>query len=132
MTNSAQNLNNGIPEWYKDVPRNFYAILALDANWDSYGANKISPKTVIAADELLGEIMKPDSPPPQIVPCANGNIQLEWHTGGIDLEIEVESMSVSHVFFGDKRNEEPEWEGEISHDLARLVRYINLLTERAR
>ncbi len=76
--------------------------------------------------------MQFNTPVPQVVPSANGSIQLEWHTLGIDLEIEVESLSAFHVFFSDGQDEDPEWEGEINYDLTRLVHYVNLFTERSR
>jgi hypothetical protein len=119
-----------IPKWLSQTTKALYAILALDDNWDSYGAKRISPEIASAADELLRDIMLASTPAPQVVPSANGSIQLEWHIGGIDLEIEVESLAISQVIFEDKQNEEPAWEGEINYDLTRLVHYIQLLTAR--
>jgi len=119
-----------VPRWYRQTVSDLYAILALDSNWDSYGAKRINPNTARAVDELLLDIMHPQSPAPQVVPAANGNIQLEWHLGGIDLEIEVESLSTAFVYFNDRRDEIPEWDGEIKYDLSTLVQYINLLTAR--
>jgi hypothetical protein len=119
-----------IPKWLPQTTKALYAILALDDNWDSYGAKRISPEIASAADELLRDIMLASTPAPQVVPSANGSIQLEWHIGGIDLEIEVESLAKSQVLFEDKQNEEPAWEGKIDYDLTRLVHYIQLLTAR--
>lgn len=121
-----------IPMWYKQTRESLYAILALGDNWDSYGANRFSPETAKAVDELLINIMHVQTPSPQIVPSANGSIQLEWHICGIDLEIEVESLSTSRVIFEDEQSEELEWEGVIKYDLSKLVTYINLLTDRCR
>lgn len=119
-----------IPDWYKKTAKSLYSILSLGDNWDSYGANRISQETAKAVDELLVNIMHVCSPVPQLVPSASGSIQLEWHLGGIDLEIEVESLSTSYVSFDDEQNEEQSWEGEIKYDLSRLVHYINVLTSR--
>lgn len=119
-----------IPKWYRQTTDGLYSILALGDNWDSYGANRFSPEIAKAVSDLLINIMHINTPAPQLVPSANGNIQLEWHIGGIDLEIEVESLSTSYVFFEDERNEEQLWEGEIKFDLSKLVHYINLLDSR--
>jgi len=120
-----------VPEWYRQITNDLYAILSLNDNWDSYGANRISSDVAKAVDDLLIDIMQAHTPAPQTVPSANGSIQLEWHISGIDLEIEVESLSTSRVCFEDGRDEEGGWEGEINYDLSLLVHYINLLTERA-
>lgn len=119
------------PGWHQETVSNLYAILALNENWDSYGANRISAETADAVTGLLRDIMQAKSPAPQVVPSASGSIQVEWHVAGIDLEIEVESLSTINVFFSDERNEEPEWEGRVEYDLSRLVCYVNLLTERS-
>ena len=119
-----------IPEWYRKTAKSLYAILALGDNWDSYGANRFTQETAKAVDELLVNIMLAHSPAPQLVPSASGSIQLEWHLSGIDLEIEVESLSTSYVSFDDEQNEEKSWEGEIKYDLSKLVHYINILTGR--
>jgi hypothetical protein len=121
-----------IPKWLEQTTKALLAIVALDDDWDSYGAKRISPKIASAVVELLRDIMFSSTPVPQIVPAANGSIQLEWHIADIDLEIEVESLARSQVLFEDKQNEEPGWEGEISNDLSKLVHYIQLLTARVK
>ena len=118
-------------KWHMEVVDDLYGILALNDNWDSYGATRFSSDVAKAVTSLLLDIMQADTPAPQVVPSANGSIQLEWHTDGIDLEIEVRSLFSFHVFFNDERNEESEWQGEIKYDLTNLVHYVNLLTERS-
>jgi len=108
----------------------FFSILALDNNWDSYGAKRISDRVAGAVQDLLWQIMQKNTPAPQVVPSASGSIQLEWHLRGIDLEIEVESYTLAKVFFEDAQNEELTWEGDIDVDLTKLVHFINLLTNR--
>ncbi|MFK5985179.1 MAG: hypothetical protein QM479_07115 [Pseudomonadota bacterium] len=129
-TNVVTLSSRKIPKWYSETAESIYSILALSDNWDSYGANRFSQETAKAVDNLLRGIMHMNTPAPQLVPSASGTIQLEWHVGGIDLEIEVESLSTSYVFFEDEKNQEPLWEGEIKYDLSKLVHYINILTER--
>lgn len=120
-----------IPKWLPETTKALYAILSLGDNWDTYGAKRINFETAAAVDELLREIMRPNTPAPQLVPVANGYIQIEWHLGDIDFEIEVESLSESQVFFADARHENAAWEGKINYDLSKLVSFVNLLTDRA-
>jgi hypothetical protein len=117
-------------KWLKQTNNLLYSIIGLDNNWDSYGAKRISSKVAEAVSDLLCDIMQRTTPAPQIVPSANGSMQLEWHLKGIDLEIEVKSFSKFHVFFEDAQNIELPWEGDIDVDLSKLVCYINLLTNR--
>jgi len=119
-----------IPGWIKKSTDDICSILALGDNWDSYGACRVSHGVAKAVNSLLIDIMRPDTPAPQMVPSASGSVQLEWHICGIDLEIEVESLSTACVYFSDENNEEGDWEGEVKYDFSALVRYINLLTDR--
>jgi hypothetical protein len=36
-----------------------------------------------------------------VVPTVGGGVQLEWHTGGIDLEIEIQAPGHFHVWLED-------------------------------
>lgn len=128
---SVVSINKGSkPKWLASTTKRLFAILALNNNWDSYGAKRISDRVAGATDDLLWRVMQKNTPAPQIVPSANGSIQLEWHLRGIDLEVEVESYALSRVFFEDAQNEELPWEGDIDVDLTKLVHFINLLTNR--
>ena len=50
---------------------------ALEAGWDGYDAPKISEKAIKTAKAI------------QIVPMSNGGVSIEWHAGGVDLEIDI-------------------------------------------
>ncbi len=67
----------------------------LPANWDSYGADPISPNALARGREALfalraefeegfGELFLPGN----IVPIADGGLQLEWDRDGLYLEVE--------------------------------------------
>ena len=51
-------------------------LLALPENWDSYKARTPSATAIDAACSF------------SLVPLPDGDIQMEWHIGGVDIEIE--------------------------------------------
>jgi hypothetical protein len=57
-------------------------LAALKPNWDSYGGRQIT-ETAIKTAELLCE------EPPQITPCSDGGLQLEWHDRSINFEFRI-------------------------------------------
>lgn len=75
----------------------------LQANWDSYGALPIDRQCMVTAILLLLTTSRPKTPPPSVVPTVRGGVQLEWHRGGIDLEIEILSPSQIRVSWEDAR-----------------------------
>ena len=113
------------PGWLSPTIDKFIELLALPTNWDSYGAWPIDPKCALAALRLLGRIMHNDSPPPSVVPTNRGSVQLEWHTGGVDLEINVVSPSEFHVSYEDSSQS---WERCVSTDLSSLTAVLDKLT----
>jgi hypothetical protein len=104
-------------------------ILSLPENWDSYGGRAIDPETVISTLQLLDAVMRPDTPLPAVVPTNRGGIQLEWHTRGIDLEIQISARARSHVYYHDQAKG-IEWEQEVAFDLNPLVKCIRQLSRR--
>ena len=70
------------------------AFIDLSENWDSYSASKINPANIDKAKELLKSL--PDWNW-QAVPCTNGEVQLEMHQDGFDIEIYIDvSQSMEH------------------------------------
>ena len=111
------------PAWFPAILRVVGELLNLPENWDSYGARRINPAAVAFALQLLSDTMRPETPAPAVVPTSGGSIQLEWHTRGIDLEIEIKSPGRLYVSYEDHRHG-VEWEGELTSDLTRLSDFI--------
>ena len=117
------------PEWLEQNEATLEELLKLPANWNSYGAAPIRPDAVEAARDVLGKIVRSDTPPPAVVPTVRGGIQLEWHTQGIDLEIEIPEPGQFHVWY-----EDPQEEIELQHhaSLSQLPRLIELVARLSR
>lgn len=60
-------------------------LAALGANWDSYGAKPIDSRCIEHASYLMWIMPQWWTP----VPCADGSLQLEMHTGGMDVEMSI-------------------------------------------
>lgn len=81
----------------------------LPANWNSYGASPIDVELAAYSIELLFDFLNDQDPLPSIVPTSRGGVMFEWHTRGVDLEVDVRSPSSVHVSFeADGREEEVE------------------------
>jgi hypothetical protein len=110
-----------------EIAQTLSSLLALPTNWDSYGARPIDPQCVAYALNLLRSTMRPETPAPAVVPTSLGGVQIEWHTKGLDLEIEIRSPGQSYVLYEDHRDG-AKWEGEIAADLAPLRQLISNLS----
>lgn len=65
-------------------------LLQLPRGWNSYDAAPISQESLREALTFLLEAATtiPNLASPAVVPTAPGGIQLEWHQGGVDIEVE--------------------------------------------
>ncbi len=118
----------GEPDWCRPIVRNLAEILALPEGWNSYGAKPVNLYAAVDAIGVLSTIMPLDGPLPQVVPTSPGGVQLEWHKGGVDLEIVIKPSNPIHVSFEDQRNK-ASWEGDLGADRSQLK---NILQELAR
>lgn len=123
--------NEEYPDWTGPTLEKLNSLLALPENWDSYGGQSISFENAKYAFQLLNFTMEDTTPPPAVVPTAEGSVQLEWHERGIDLEAEVVSPYRICISYEDHRNPESDWEGELTIDLTRLRDAIHELSRRA-
>jgi hypothetical protein len=107
------------PAWVEASLNALAESLALPANWDSYGAHRVDLNSVASAGQALCLIMRSDTIPPTVVPTPDGAIQLEWHTRGLDLEIEVSPLGRAYVFCRDQTGD-TQWEGDLRFNLSRI------------
>lgn len=129
-SNVALHILPGSPAWISPVATEMLGLLSLPPGWDTYNAPAIDPRRVVAAFITLASAVRKSTPRPAIVPTLSGGVQLEWHTRGIDLEIEA--LSESHVegVFYDHQTD-TNWERDLSVDLTAFVEAISLLTNRS-
>ncbi len=104
-------------------------LLRLPSNWDTYGATMILPEAVVRAIQFIDQMIDNNTPLPSIVPTTNGGIQLEWHTRGIDIEVDLSSASAWEVFWEDHL-EGSQWEGIVGQDRSEFQKIIRKLSHR--
>jgi len=73
--------------WLRGAVDQIETLTALPQAWDGYRSETIRASTAVRAVAFLLSTAYPELSPPSIVPLADGGIQVEWHRGGVDLEI---------------------------------------------
>jgi hypothetical protein len=118
---SIVTLEESGPEWLPQTEEALRKLLSLPQNWNSYGARPIQPQNVDSAVQLLHQLAGQNTPQPIVVPTVRGGVQLEWHTDGIDLEIEINEPGRFQVLY-EQPSKDMELELEVTPaDLSRLV-----------
>lgn len=78
---------NQAASWLQDVFSRVSELTALREDWDTYGARPVTAAAAINVVQFLHDHAYSDLSRPSVVPTSDGGIQLEWHRGGVDLEI---------------------------------------------
>lgn len=75
-------------EWLPAVVERLNELVALPQGWGGPATEPPTPDVAIACIEALNKFMPRVVAKPSILPTPEGGIQLEWHCGGWDLEVE--------------------------------------------
>ena len=115
------------PTWMLPTVKALCEVLDLPADWDSYGSPTVDSHVVAAAIDILMQVMRDDTPAPSVVPTNRGSVQFEWHTRGVDIEVEVVSPQRIRLLFEDQASGVEKRE-EITWDLRALADAIGRLS----
>jgi hypothetical protein len=108
-------------EWLDATVKGLGSTLRLDNGWDTYNAAPVSPSSVQRALAFLFRFLEPSSPTPSVVPLSDGGVQMEWHRGGLDIEVTFSPREVPELYVRDLETGD-EWEGDATTDLIEQVR----------
>ncbi len=108
----------------------------LPQDWDSYGADPISQNAIATAKSIIISVMKSFSNAigdvvqlTDVIPIADGGVQLEWVGPHAELEIEISPNSNISLLYisgsGDRRNYEESEDNSINAVYTMIARLIH-------
>ncbi len=84
--------------WFVEyVEAELNELLGLGEGWDGRRAGPITDAAVQGTIDVLAALMNETSAPPQLFPLPDGGLQVEWHVGGNDIEVEIDAGGEAHV-----------------------------------
>lgn len=75
--------------WVVELKDRFDELTALPRGWDGYAGCPVSFNCAQFAANLIERLFVSSLPAPQLVPGGDGTLQIEWHRGQFDIEIDV-------------------------------------------
>jgi hypothetical protein len=72
-------------------------LVRLEQGWDGYKAQPVSLDNAMYAVRILETICSNATPLPDIFPGVNGDLQLEWHTEYVQIELHI--ISPNKILF---------------------------------
>lgn len=113
--------------WFRPALEQLSTLLTLPPNWDSYGGRPTAQGCAEQAISFLARALPAGVAPPWVVPLGDGGLQLEWHRGGIDVEVALSPDDGQHLWLADSAAG-VEWEGALDDEgLSRFQGVIDRL-----
>ena len=103
----------------------------LAVDWDGYGGKPVNFLNAYFAIQILESVCLDSTPAPSIVPGHRGDLQLEWHTETIDVELHViapnqVAVSLVKTFPDGTENEES---FRLTNDFTAVAKWVKTISE---
>lgn len=86
------------PNWLLPVISRLEEIVNLSPGWAGDDSSIPTPESVVIYLNGLLSFMPYHAHPPFVLPLYNGGIQLEWHCGGWDIDVEFEPGRIAEYW----------------------------------
>jgi hypothetical protein len=119
-------------DWIERVLNDAVELLELPREWDGPRSRIIEPRVIeMLIVDVLPKIMPPgrNAVAPQLVPTREGGVQVEWHRGGWDVEIELSPYRRSWVDC-ERADGTDMWSGTLSDNLDPLRVVLKEIADR--
>lgn len=97
LTESSEGHGTVLPRWNEAALARLARLEGLTPDWDGYGGLPVSRVHANRAMRFLARFMDDSLPDPEIVPLADGGVQLEWHLVGHRVDFVTDDEVVGPV-----------------------------------
>lgn len=84
--------------WHQDAHARLIHLMSLTKGWDGSDSPAVRPEIATFAWSALSSVMSSNTPTPFIAPVSGGGLQLEWHAGGLDIELYIPQPSRAELY----------------------------------
>lgn len=115
--------------WWDSVVASLEKLVKLERGWDGYHGIPVSFENAEFALQILKTTCGFNASPPQIVPGASGDLQIEWHTERTDIELHVRAPNDVHAWRATTASGPDGEEIELTNDFTDIAKWVGELAE---
>lgn len=101
-------------DWLEIVVERLNEIVSLSDGWAGPRSKAVTPWSIYSCLECLGQFMSSKYLTPSVLPTPEGGIELGWHAGGWNLELEFDADG-DWSFWGETKDHKREIAGSASN-----------------
>ncbi len=121
-------ITDPVRAWRDMVVSRLNDLVALERGWDGYGGGPVSFENANFALRMLEASCGIEAPAPQIVPGAAGDLQVEWHIGGTDVELDIRGPNNVHAWTCSQSTGPEGQEVDLTNDFTIVAKWIRDLS----
>jgi hypothetical protein len=114
--------------WFESAKDELQELCRLERGWDGYEGQPVLFANAVFALQILENTCTENTTKPQFVPGVRGDIQVEWHTPAVDLEVYVRAPYDVDVWFRDCETGPVGQEEHLERDFGPLLHTIQKLS----
>jgi hypothetical protein len=118
-----------IRHWRDAVVSRLNDLVALERGWDGYRGEPVTFENANFALRMLEASCGVEAPIPQIVPGAGGDLQVEWHIGSTDIELDIRGPNDVHAWICSEHTGPDGQEFNLTNDFTSVANWIRDLPE---
>ncbi len=122
-------INVAPKDWRSQVTDKLNELTGLERGWDGYNAPPVKFDTAHFALQILEAVCPEEAPPPQFVPGASGDLQIEWHTDNGTIELHVMRPYFVNCWYSESQTEETGTEIDVTNDFTEIANWVREVTE---
>lgn len=114
--------------WSTELSMKLEELMKLEQGWDGYDACPVSFDVAFFVSRVLENICFNQTPKPSVIPGSKGDLQIEWHINGYDIELHIiKPYHIEAVVYSEEENFEKEF--TLSSDYKSLLPYIEKISQ---
>lgn len=121
-------LTDPVRSWRDAVVSKLNELVALERGWDGYQAGPVSFENASFALRMLEACCGVDAPMPQIVPGVVGDLQVEWHIGNTDIELDIRGPNNVHAWICNEQTGPNGHEFALTNDFTIVAKWLRDLS----
>ncbi len=115
--------------WRDAVVIRLNELVALEPGWDGYRAGPVTFENANFALRMLEVSCDIDAPTPQIVPGVAGDLQVEWHIGDTDIELDIRAPYRVHAWVRNEQTGSDGEESDLTNDFTIVAKWLRNLSD---
>ncbi len=121
-------ITDPVRRWRDAIVSRLNDLVAIERGWDGYTGEAVKFENANFALRMLEASCGVEAPVPQIVPGVSGDLQVEWHIGRTDIELDIRGPNDVRAWICNEHTGPDGQEFDLTNDFTIVAKWIRDLS----